>query len=65
MSVKGNRNYTGAAGKMADHRQSNFFKTNTEGDMTRGTSNLSQFFMTRTENAPLLHRRRLGPCSTL
>ncbi len=65
MSVKGNRNHTGAAGKMADHRQSNFLNADTEGDMTRSASNLSQYSTTRTENAPLLCRRRFGPCSTL
>ncbi len=43
MSLKGNRNYTGAAGKI-----------DTEGDMTRGADNLFQYFIICTESAPFL-----------
>ncbi len=42
-----------------------FFKDNNEGDMTRGVGNVFQYLTTRTENAPLLRRRRFGPCSNL
>ncbi len=38
-----------------------FFKD----DKTRAAGNPSQHFTTRTENAPILHRRRFGPCSNL
>ncbi len=58
MLMKGNRSYTGDAGKISDHGQSNLFlKTDTEGDMIRGAGNLFQYFTIRTENAPLLRRR--------
>ncbi len=39
------------------------FKEGTEGDMTTGAGSLFQYFITHTENALLLRRRRLGPCS--
>ncbi len=42
-----------------------FFKDNNEGDMTRGVGNLFQYLTTRRGNAPLLRRRRFGPCSNL
>ncbi len=59
MSVKENRNYTGAAGKITGHKRSNCFsKIDAAGDKTRGAGDLFQYFTTRTENAPLL-----GPCS--
>ncbi len=48
--MNGDRNYTGAAGKISDHWRSNcFLKIDTEGDKTRGAGS----------------RRRLGPCSNL
>ncbi len=40
-----------------------FFKIDTKGDKSRGAGNLFQYFTKRTEKAPLLCRRRLGPCS--
>ncbi len=40
-----------------------FFKIDTEGDETRCAGSRFQCFTTRTEKAPLLRRRRLGPCS--
>ncbi len=40
-----------------------FFNIDTEGDKTRGAGNLFQYFMTRTEKAPLLRRRQLDTCS--
>ncbi len=38
-------------------------KMETEGAKTRCAGSLFQYFTTRTEKAPLLRRRRLGPCS--
>ncbi len=40
-----------------------FLKIDTEVVKTRGDGNLFQYFTTQTEKAPLLRRRRLGPCS--
>ncbi len=53
---KWDRNYTGASGKIV-------FKTRIKGDNTRDVGNLFQDFRTRTENAPILRRRRLSPWS--
>ncbi len=61
MLGKGNRNYASAAGKNLTIEG----PVDTEDYRTRGTGNLFQFFTTSTENAPLLRRRRLGPCSNL
>ncbi len=36
-----------------------FLQIDTEADNTRGTGNLFQYFMTATENVPLLRRKRL------
>ncbi len=52
--MKGNSNYTGAAGKISDHFSP------TEGDKTTGAGNLFQYFTTGTVNAPILRRR--WPC---
>ncbi len=40
-----------------------FLKIETEGAKTRCAGRLLQNFTIRTEKAPLLRRRRLGPCS--
>ncbi len=62
--MNGNRNNTGAAGKISDHQRSNcFLRLDTEGGKTRCAGSVLQYFTTRTEKAPLLRRRRLGPCS--
>ncbi len=42
-----------------------FLYTDNEGDKTRGAGNLFQYLTSRTENTPLLHRRRLDPCNYL
>ncbi len=62
--MNGDRNYTGAAGKISDHLRSKcILKIYTEGDKTRCAGSLLQYITARTEKAPLLRRRRLGPCS--
>ncbi len=62
--MNGDRRYTGVAGKTSNQCRSNcFLKMDTEGDKARCARSLFQYFTTRTEQAPLLHRRQLGPCS--
>ncbi len=39
------------------------FFEDTEDDKISGAGNLFQYFTTRTEKAPPLRRRRIGPCS--
>ncbi len=44
MSMKGSRDYTGAAGKISDHCLYNcFLMVDTESDKTRGSGNLFQY----------------------
>ncbi len=57
--MNGDRNYIGA---ISDHLRL-FFRIDAEGDQTRCAGSLFQYFTTRTEKAPLLRRRRLGPWS--
>ncbi len=59
--MNGNKIYTGDAGKISTLQL--FLKIDTEGDKTRGTDNLFQYFTTQIEKAPFLRRRRLDPCS--
>ncbi len=42
-----------------------FFKTETEGGLTKEVGHLVQYLMTRTETAKLFRRRRPDPCSNL
>ncbi len=61
ISAKGVGSDAGISKETLCHWWSNsFIKTSTERDMTKEADNQFQYFITRTENAPLPHRRRLG-----